>query len=868
MTRHLDIWSALMIILTGLSLAASCLALPANESLITDPTPDFTWSWTDNATTNYTLIIDDSSDLATPIRTITDITGTSYTLTAPEELTVDTTYYWKVDVYVSGILTDSIGTSWFKLDTTEPAITGFIPGNNTIINSSTIMIFMTTDENASCRYSTNPGIVWGSMTAMADTATQHTTTLNLGSQGNNHFYFLCQDTAGNLMTTRNNYTLFLDSIDPVPGTVTINTGVAYTNGATLTVTWNGFTDSGTSITHYYLNYTDRSGTRTATIYPNTTTSAIIPNDVEGNRTVYVWAEDSAENIGAAASDSIIVDWTAPIFDSWSESPSNLRYDHTGDLNITMTMDEPNMNSVPQCRYRWGSAAYSAWQDTTHITGQDYMFAITQTWSDHAGEYMYYECRAYDMVNYMSNETRTKYILANSNPPTIKDLPGIMQAEEDANFSFTITGEDLDMDSITFGSDYPFVFRQIDDTHAEASWVPGNEYTGLNTVNFTVTDGTFTRGYITTINVTGTNDAPIINTIGTLEAYLHEPFSIYITATDPDNENNATEDDDMAGIFSSSVSWFRIQSAFNYSDKRFYGLINITPLTSQTGRHNISITITDGKDSDQEYVIFNVGYCGDKDDAGEPKCDSVYEDCSTCPQDCGECEIEEKRSMAIITDARNCLYRNFTMAAYELFKRARCDVEGEIINGQEVCRNISDATITVYQLRNREWEKIDDFVTDSNGRVSFVPQIEGSYKLVAEYKNYVKAVKYIDFKECIDIKKQVETANNTEEKILPPPKAKSNTTKAKKEDMPDIIEEPEYIEGTDVKEASVLTIIIFYVIIPIFLVAIIVLTYIYYQKEKNNKVWILKTRIWIMEKTKKLKIKLKRYNMKIKDILGY
>lgn len=67
--------------------------------------PEFTWNSSPNAD-SYTLIIDDNADFSSPHLTKQNITQETYTLAAGEELSPNTTYYWKVIAYHSGTPTE------------------------------------------------------------------------------------------------------------------------------------------------------------------------------------------------------------------------------------------------------------------------------------------------------------------------------------------------------------------------------------------------------------------------------------------------------------------------------------------------------------------------------------------------------------------------------------------------------------------------------------------------------------------------------------------------------------------------------------------------------------------------------------------
>lgn len=845
--------------LVNLLLIPGVLSAPANESTIADDTPTFTWVYADDANTNYTLYIDDNSNFASPILIRDDIETPTYTLLGGEALSTDRTYYWRVDINESGVIINTTGQYWFILDTTAPAIQAYAPVNDSWRRTSPSSVTITTDENSECRYATNPATDWNTKIVMAGATTSHTANFAFAAQDRNSFYVQCEDTYGNriALADQAHYTLRYDNVAPTIGTALVDSNNQYTNTSPLNLTWAGFADATSGINYFYYSFTDNSGTQTGTQAASNIFTANVNNAVDGTRTLYVWAEDVAGNIAtSAASDSIIADYTAPQISSWVDNPGTLRYDHTGAYEITLGITEANINNAPTCRYTFDNVTYSNWQSATLVSGTSYRYSITETWNNHAGDVLTTECKITDAVYFSDLETRNEYIVMNQNPPSFVGLTDKV-GDEDYNLTFTIQASDIDNDELVFTSNESgFVFSRIDSSSAIASWVPDNDDVGNNSIQFTVQDASFSTSNTINIEVRGTNDAPVLESIGNLEGYLHEPFSMYIYATDPDNQNAATNDDDYGAMYSTveNKRWFKIQSAFNFTNMKYVGLINFTPLLSHKGKHNLTISVDDGGLMDTENILFTVGYCGDKDDANEPKCDSEYEDCESCPKDCGKCDIDEVEAVAIVSDRyRNCLYQNFTMTLYELYERGTCDIEGTIIDGMEVCQNISGANVKVYKLEDQEWTEYGDYLTDNNGIVEFIPKEEGSYKIEGEYKKYKKAIKYVDFNKCEGIdspdKKEEETTNSSIEEQIDSA-GKKNETKTPEVETPGSINETEE-PGEEIGEAGLISTIIFYIIIPFLLIALAGSGYIYYEKNKNTSVKIMKFRIWMFQKKKEL-----------------
>ncbi len=659
-----------------------------------------------------------------------------------------------------------------------------------------------------------------------------------------------------------NYTT--DSAAPTPGSVTVEGGNRYhSTDTTLDFVWSGFSDPSSGIHWYYYNFTDNSGSRTQTRVSNTTVLGSLGSAAQGNNTVYVWAEDSVGNIGSDANDWIWVDTVDPVLSGWTQNPSDLDEGSSGSLTVTVTVTDTtwNSSSPAQFRYKYDSAGWYSWQDMTDTGGGVYSYTMSEPvggWSSHVGEILYYQVTATDVVGHTTTEQQQDLINVFNNAPVLDTIPNQV-ALESYNFSFIISASDIDNDTLTFSSDYNFTFDSINSTSAVAWWVPRNSDIGSNHVKFNVSDGSDTDSQTVTIDVSPTNDPPVLNPVGNLNAYLHVPFVHYIYGSDPDNENEYILDNQLL-IFdkTQALRWFKIYSYFNVSNESYYGVINFTPLLSHEGSWNITIYVSDGTAIDSENITFTVGYCGDFDAGGEPLCDEDYENCHTCPNDCGQCSGSEDKYMTIIIDPRNCLGRNFTIWTYQLYNRATCGTEGLIVNGKEVCGNLSKVDVKMYLLDHGIWDNVDDFISDDNGQITLTPTVAGNYKLVASKRGYPNAFEYLEIGPCIseEEKKEQAKANETEKpaETEKPSKVNASQQPAEQEEV--------------TPEASTLSVILWYIITPTLIIMLIVVGYYYYDKEKNNVAWILRARIWTVKNRKTAKSEIKKRWKQIKAYLGY
>ncbi len=747
----------------------------------------------------------------------------------------------------------------FAQPTTE--IIDYYPLNESWVNNELQEISIETNNTSECHYSTNGSKDWEQKENMSKNDYYYNASVEL-LEGKNSIYIQCSDLQDNVMEDKFVYVLNLDTNPPAQGEVVINNFEKYTSAETLNVSWKNFSDNASGISHYYYGYSNKSG---ETVDRNTSQqSATITNNNEGNITVYVWAEDYAGNIGHASSDWIIADFTSPLFVNWSNNPKNLSFNYTGDFTIDVEIHDDNLLKNPECRNKIGDNEYSTWEHMDIISENRFTITISAEWNKHAGEYLTYQCNATDKAGNFRVETHEKYISEDKNPPRIINLED-MQVYQNQNLSFILEGEEIRNRSLTFStSNENISIEKISHNMSRAQWIPTYLDVGENEINFSVTNGISKTTETITIYVTWVNDPPQLNEINDINAYLHKPFTKIITATDLDNKIDGR--DNQFGYFSTNVSWLRegeeIRSSFNYTSREYVGFLNFTPLMSHKGEHTVNFKVTDEEGAtDSQNVSILVGYCGDG------ICQAEYEDCDTCPEDCGRCRLETTKRMAIKTQDRNCLYTNTTISVYNLFERATCPTEGSIVDGKEVCEPIEGTTISIYRLKEEEWERHGRYLTGEEGKVSFYLKKPGQYRIIGEHHDYKEGKDYMEVRECVDISpgKEEDGFNESTEKSNRTEDTKNNDTL--KEDIPGQIDNNKDEKGRLEKATFAIT-LIYYIIIPTLIISLLVAVCLFYQKEKNNRTWILRGRIWLIKREKIIKNYLKRYYIRIKDISGF
>ncbi|MGA1873622.1 MAG: C25 family cysteine peptidase [Thermoplasmatota archaeon] len=169
------------------------------------------------------------------------------------------------------------------------------------------------------------------------------------------------------------------------------------------------------------------------------------------------------------------------------------------------------------------------------------------------------------------------------PPTFIRYENEIEAKEDREANFTITIFDVDSDDISLSTEEDWItIEKMEEGHTSEFriWVrPTDQHIGAKFVKFTATDGESPNVELTlTINVTQTNDPPVVLKPAVVNATRGRDLDIDLQIEDPDGDLE----------FTISVSWLSDVYVFYYT--------NFTlpvPEDTRKGEHYAQITIDDG-----------------------------------------------------------------------------------------------------------------------------------------------------------------------------------------------------------------------------------------------------------------------------------
>ncbi|BEH09276.1 hypothetical protein GSUET_08880 [Geobacter sulfurreducens subsp. ethanolicus] len=199
---------------------------------------------------------------------------------------------------VSAVYTDSI-----ELDRITPTATITINGGAAVTNNTAATLNLTCSDTSGCSQMqfSNDNVTW----SIAETYAAIKSWPLAPGAGIKTVYAKFKDNAGN-WTTALNDTIILDVTAPT-GSIAINAGAASTNSLPVTLTLSAA--DATAVTNMQFSW---DGTTWYGWEPYATTrSATIPDGADGTKTIYVKYRDSAGNVSAVYTDSIVLDRAAP-----------------------------------------------------------------------------------------------------------------------------------------------------------------------------------------------------------------------------------------------------------------------------------------------------------------------------------------------------------------------------------------------------------------------------------------------------------------------------------------------------------------------------------------------------------------------------
>ncbi|MCP3683697.1 MAG: polysaccharide deacetylase family protein, partial [bacterium] len=186
------------------------------------------------------------------------------------------------------------------------------------------------------------------------------------------------------------------------------------------------------------------------------------------------------------------------------------------------------------------------------------------------------------------ETITITVNATNRAPVLQVIPDIIAKENDT-IIITAIATDPENDTLTYSIN-DSKFSQINNTF---TWQTGYDDAGVYEVLISVTDGTLSDEQEVTITINNTNRAPVLQAIGDKYVAENQILTIFLNATDPDNDlllfnTNAGD------VITSLHTFDEISGVFNW-----------TTTFNDSGTYIITFNVTDTQLSDAETITITV-----------------------------------------------------------------------------------------------------------------------------------------------------------------------------------------------------------------------------------------------------------------------
>jgi hypothetical protein len=254
------------------------------------------------------------------------------------------------------------------VDNTAPTRSAGSPSGALSAGTNATTISLTTNETATCKYSTNSGASYASMTTFTTTGeTTHSALISgLADSTSYSYYVKCSDDQGNINATNYTISFSVDADTTAPTvTLTLPLGVSTISGGAVTMAATASDNEAVAGVQFKVDTNTLVGSEdTSSPFTTTWDSTSV---ADGSHTVIAVARDTTNNRATSSPVSIVVDNTAPVRSIGSPS-GTLAYTTTG-ATLSLTTNE-----AATCKYStsagttYGSmTAFSTTTETSHST---------------------------------------------------------------------------------------------------------------------------------------------------------------------------------------------------------------------------------------------------------------------------------------------------------------------------------------------------------------------------------------------------------------------------------------------------------------------------------------------------------------------
>lgn len=393
------------------------------------------------------------------------------------------------------------------IDNTAPVRSSGSPTGTLALNTSSTTISLTTNEAATCRYSTNAGIAYGSMTNLSTTGgVSHSQVVNGLSNGGNYIYYVkCQDARGN--ANASDFTISFsvagDTTFPVVA-MTAPANNAVISGSSVTLSATASDDVSVAGVKFLLDDSILIGSEdTSSPYSISWDSTSV---ADGIHTLKAVARDGSNNVTDSSFITINVDNAAPARSGGV--PSGTLQLYTTSALLQVTTDES-----ATCKYSaTPGIGYGSMTSFTTTGGQNHSASVTGLTNGEAYAY-YVKCR-----DAQSNTNATDYqisfsVAADESTPSVvvtsptnnQIVSGSVSMIADASDDVAVAGVRFRLDGVDIGPEdisSPYTYL----------WNTSSASEGSHVVSAVARDTTGNEAVASNVNVIVGNSAPVISSI--------------------------------------------------------------------------------------------------------------------------------------------------------------------------------------------------------------------------------------------------------------------------------------------------------------------------------------------------------------------
>jgi hypothetical protein len=513
----------------------------------------------------------------------------------------------------------------------------------------------------------------------------------------------------------------------------------------------------------------------------------------------------------------------------STSNANLTTNSTGNYTFGVVVNDTFTVLNVTARYSINDSSYSSSSDMTG-SGTTYTLSIPQpggNWSNYSGTNLTLEVSVL-RNNGSANSTHIgvvhEVIELLNNYPVFTSINNQSFAQNQT-LTLTVSAVDPENQSLTFTTNNANItVTALTNSSARLTWTAGSWDVGqrITTVYANDTHDRVSATFVS--NISDVNDAPTIAAVTDITGYHGIMQPITLTATDYDSSANIS--------FSMVPSFFTISTITNSSAPyTYYGVANFTPATPEWGDHNVTFIVSDGYDSANTTASISITYCGDA------VCSETYENETSCAIDC--VETAELKRISLVVPDRNCVNESMTIYTYDASDRYSCYYQGLVEQGFALCDPLESVSVEVYTRSGSLLVSADSLSSNSNGTISYTPLTAGEYKFTATKEDYANTSSIVNVRECegdVVVQEQNFTISQPPLPLL----TDRPTVNVPQEEEPGITQET----------ASLVQIVLFYFVVPLLLAALLYMSSVFYDVNKDTLPVLLETRIFVAQQQRR------------------